>query len=77
MNNNKSVNIPALLKLLESIYHFSPGLNKSLFNWHESKNFSRFNVLAGTDNSGIVTFQGKKYYTFHDYKSNTIIIENY
>jgi hypothetical protein len=61
--------------VLFSIFQFSTGLNKSLFQWHKSP--KTLAVLAGTDASGIVLWHGRKYYVSHEWATNSIVIENY
>ena len=62
-----------LLKILQDIYQFSTGLNKTIFKW----NLLPKNVLclAGRDWSGILQYKRVKYYVFYAYESKLIIIE--
>jgi len=62
-----------LANILHTVWSFSTGLNKTLFRWNTAPD--NLKVLAGTDNSGIVKWHGKKYHITRDWESSSIIIE--
>ncbi len=60
--------------ILFDLYQFSAGLNKHHFQWTRAP--TGLEVLAGTDTTGLVKWQGKRYYVCYEWQTNAIVIEN-
>jgi len=58
--------------ILFDMYQYSAGLKKHIFRWTEAPN--ELIILAGTDTSGIVQWDGRKYHVAYEHNTNAIVI---
>lgn len=65
MNNN-------LVQILRDCWQFSTGLNKYKFEWHKTP--ASLSVLASTDTTGLVMYNGIKYHVQYQINSDLIDI---
>ncbi len=61
-----------LVQILRDCWQFSSALNKHLFKWYTTP--ANLTILAATDDTGTVKFQGIKYYVQYQHKTDLIDI---
>ena len=62
-----------LKEILKEIWTFAPGLNKHTFDWRKTP--KSIVMLAATDSSALLKFQGTEYYVNYVWKTDSIEVE--
>lgn len=70
-----TINSKELHTILQGVWQHEPGPKKYIFKWNRLP--ATVKLLAGTDSSGLVEFEGVKYYVNYFWGTNTIVVELY